>query len=176
MAGLDRSTNFRKEDLSGVTLFLWAKTMIKKTYYEKLKDPKWQKKRLEAMQRKEFCCELCGDNETTLNVHHKEYFKNYEPWEYELDQLAVLCESCHESYHDSLDALKWVCSYAPVDGPGNRNELAFLIAGYLNIGYEEILSISNIKKHLSNKELHDIGTQAYDYYFSDLAKHRKAKK
>jgi hypothetical protein len=149
--------------------------MAKKTYYEKLKDPRWQKKRLEAMQRKEFCCELCGDNETTLNVHHKEYFKDYEPWEYELDQLAVLCESCHEIHHDNVDILKLVCSYAPIDGPGNREELAFLIGGYLKFSYEGMLAFSGIDEHKSNKELHDLGSQVNFYYFSDLNKNRKSK-
>lgn len=45
----------------------------KSSYSEKLKDPRWQKKRLEVMESNEFCCEMCGDNESTLHVHHKEY-------------------------------------------------------------------------------------------------------
>lgn len=116
--------------------------MAKKSYYEKLKDPRWQKKRLEVMEYNDFSCELCGDNESTLNVHHKEYFKGHEPWDYEIKQLACLCENCHEASHEEVDLLKWVCSYAYLDGPANRIELAYLLAGYIGISYEDILTFS----------------------------------
>ncbi len=39
-------------------------------YSEKLKDPRWQKKRLEIFQRDEFHCQQCGDGENTLCVHY----------------------------------------------------------------------------------------------------------
>lgn len=115
----------------------------KVSYYEKLKDPRWQKMRLAVMEANEFHCEICMDGESTLHVHHKEYFKGREPWEYEISQLACICESCHESQHDKDDLLRTVCSYAPLDGPGNRNELAMLIAGHLNLGYQETLKASD---------------------------------
>lgn len=134
--------------------------MAKKTYYEKLKDPQWQKKRLEVMQANDFCCEVCGDNEATLNVHHKEYFKGHEPWEYEINQLACLCESCHECQHDEFDLLKWVCSYALLDGPLNREELAFLLAGYMNIDYEGVLSISCLVDNDSRRSVYELGVSA----------------
>ncbi len=63
-------------------------------YSEKLKDPRWQRKRLEVMQRDDFTCLVCGDKSTTLNVHHKQYSGN--PWDAALDQLETLCEVCHE--------------------------------------------------------------------------------
>lgn len=71
-----------------------AKT--KKTYYEKLRDPRWQRKRLEIMQREHFSCERCGSDGDTLNVHHSYYEKGHDPWEYPSDSLHCLCESCHE--------------------------------------------------------------------------------
>jgi hypothetical protein len=116
--------------------------MNKKTYYEKLKDPRWQKKRLEVMQKNDFNCEICGDGESTLNVHHKEYLKDLEPWEYNIYQLACICQSCHEEQHNQFDLLKWVCSYARLDGPQNRTELAYLLAGYIGMPYEGVLSVS----------------------------------
>jgi len=67
------------------------------TYQEKLKDPRWQKKRLEIMERDEFRCQYCGDDESTLNVHHYYYEKNKEPWDYNNDDLTTLCEDCHDS-------------------------------------------------------------------------------
>lgn len=67
------------------------------TYLEKLKSPRWQKKRLEILQRDEFTCQQCLDKETTLHIHHFAYKKNYEPWDYEDDMLITLCENCHEA-------------------------------------------------------------------------------
>ena len=66
-----------------------------KSYSDKLKDPRWQKRRAEICQRDEWKCKLCGDNYETLHVHHKRYIKGNEPWEYEDDDLVTLCESCH---------------------------------------------------------------------------------
>lgn len=113
--------------------------MAKQSYSEKLKDPRWQKKRLEVMKANDFCCEICGDGESTLHVHHKEYFKNREPWDYDNKQLSVICEECHDNLHSQPDLLRMVCSFAPLDGPCNREELAFVIAGHLGIEYEKLL-------------------------------------
>jgi hypothetical protein len=65
-----------------------------KTYSQKLKDPRWQRKRLEIMGRDRFTCTLCGDDKNTLNVHHWEY--NGDPWEAGDDNLCTVCVSCHE--------------------------------------------------------------------------------
>jgi hypothetical protein len=100
-----------------------------KTYWEKLKDPRWQKKRLEALQASDFACEVCYNDEQTLHVHHKEYFKGREPWDYEVSQLAVLCEVCHAEQHESDDPLKVVCSFLPLDGPYSRSNVAAFVAG-----------------------------------------------
>ena len=47
--------------------------MARKSYYEKLLDPRWQKKRLEILNRDEFKCRSCGDDKSTLHVHHGYY-------------------------------------------------------------------------------------------------------
>lgn len=82
--------------------------MAVKTYSDKLKDPRWQKKRLEIFKRDKFTCKACGDNETTLNVHHKEY-SNGEPWEIENKLLITLCEHCHSEIEilDSKKDINW---------------------------------------------------------------------
>ena len=64
-----------------------------KTYSEKLKDPRWQRKRLEIMSRDYFACTECGDHKSTLNVHHWRYKKD--PWEADDNDLTTLCERCH---------------------------------------------------------------------------------
>lgn len=75
--------------------------MKKDKFFEKYKNPRWQKRRLEKMQEAGFMCEECGDNESTLNVHHKYYIQGNEPWEYDDLSLVVYCESCHNSEHES---------------------------------------------------------------------------
>jgi hypothetical protein len=62
-------------------------------YAQKLKDPRWQRLRLKAMERDGFKCMCCGATDKTLNVNHLEYVG--EPWECDLDKLETLCEPCH---------------------------------------------------------------------------------
>ena len=65
------------------------------TYSEKLKHPKWQKKRLEILQRDDFKCQLCKCEDKTLHIHHLTY-DNVDPWEYDEIYLITLCHNCHE--------------------------------------------------------------------------------
>ena len=72
----------------------------KAAYFELLKDPRWQKMRLEIMERDDWCCQLCYDSEATLNVHHAFYEWGRSPWEYNTATLHTVCESCHERAND----------------------------------------------------------------------------
>ena len=65
------------------------------TYQEKLKDPRWQKKRLEILQRDMWCCQICNNENDTLNIHHFQYRKGLEPWDYKDSDLLTVCEPCH---------------------------------------------------------------------------------
>lgn len=67
-----------------------------KSYYELLRDPRWQRKRLEVMERAGFTCEECDKGDETLNVHHSFYEKNRDPWDYPDRSLHCLCEKCHD--------------------------------------------------------------------------------
>lgn len=76
------------------------------TYSEKLRNPQWQKKRLEILSRDKFTCQLCTDKENELQVHHKVYKDGCEPWEYEDDNFITLCKDCHskiEGVYQSMD-------------------------------------------------------------------------
>lgn len=64
-------------------------------YSEQLKDPRWQKKRLDILSRDSFTCLLCSDKDTTLHIHHIEYLPGRQPWEYEDDNFQTLCKHCH---------------------------------------------------------------------------------
>lgn len=68
----------------------------KLSYAEMLKDPRWQKRKTEILNRENFTCQLCGDTKNTLHVHHKYYLDNHKPWEYNNDALVSLCEHCHQ--------------------------------------------------------------------------------
>lgn len=72
---------------------------MNKTYQEKLRDPRWQRKRLEKMDDENWSCELCGDGTTELHVHHLFYDQEREPWQYALDQLRCICSDCHTLSH-----------------------------------------------------------------------------
>lgn len=75
-----------------------------KTYSEKLKDPRWQRKRLEVMERDGFECSQCGDSGTTLAVHHTYYITGRNPWEYPIWSLQTLCENCHKDNHSDKES------------------------------------------------------------------------
>ena len=68
-------------------------------YSELLKDPRWQKRRLETLERDNWKCLICNDKESTLHVHHKWYVKGLKPWEYRETCLITLCDSCHKFEH-----------------------------------------------------------------------------
>lgn len=71
------------------------------TYADKLRDPRWQKKRLEILQRDNFTCQHCHSTENQLHIHHVAYFKK-EPWEIDDKLLITLCEYCHEFEQESV--------------------------------------------------------------------------
>lgn len=71
------------------------RAMMAKSYTEKLKDPRWQKRRLEVLEAAGWACSECGVSDKTLHVHHGCYRKWADPWDYEDEQLHVLCVDCH---------------------------------------------------------------------------------
>lgn len=68
---------------------------MKKPYIELLKDPRWQKKRLEIFERDKWTCTECLSKDHTLHVHHLRYEYGKMPWEAIDDDLTTLCEGCH---------------------------------------------------------------------------------
>jgi 5-methylcytosine-specific restriction endonuclease McrA len=96
-------------------------------YADKLKDPRWQRKRLEVFERDNFTCRACGDDFNTLNVHHLHYYAGCEPWDYGLGDLITLCENCHKFETETRRSLEQdliqtikACGWLAVD----INELA----------------------------------------------------
>lgn len=67
-------------------------------YWEQLKDPRWQEKRLGILDRAKFRCESCDEKPEgeSLEIHHKYYEKGLMAWDYPDCSLACLCAFCHQ--------------------------------------------------------------------------------
>lgn len=72
-------------------------------YSDQLRDPRWQRKRLEIMQRDGFKCRRCKTDSEPLHVHHCFYKKGEPPWSYPSQSLITLCDSCHKLQHEIGD-------------------------------------------------------------------------
>ena len=68
-----------------------------KAYIEKLRDPRWQKLRLQKLEAAGWACQWCGSTGKNLQIEHGYYARGLEPWEYPPESLWVLCGDCHES-------------------------------------------------------------------------------
>jgi hypothetical protein len=85
----------------------------KKSYWELLKDPRWQRRRLEILSKAGFRCESCGSETETLNVHHVNYRREAKPWEYVDCELQCLCETCHQLVTVAILHLREGLRYLP---------------------------------------------------------------
>lgn len=111
-----------------------------KTYSEKLRDPRWQKKRLEVMERDGFACVNCCTKVKTLNVHHWYYRKSAEPWDYPDMSLACLCDECHTQIEGLKTQLLFAIGKYSIYTRAN-NENAIDLICWL-IGYAKGLSLN----------------------------------
>ena len=72
------------------------KTKGQRDYMERLRDPRWQKMRLEILDRAGWRCEDCGTGSVNLQIHHGFYERGLQAWEYPGEALYCLCDHCHE--------------------------------------------------------------------------------
>jgi transposase len=68
------------------------------TYSQKLRDPRWQVRRVQVLNRDNFTCCDCGKKDGPMHVHHHYYAKGG-PWETDESFLSSLCPSCHALRH-----------------------------------------------------------------------------
>jgi len=92
------------------------------TYGDLLKDPRWQRKRLEIFQRDDFACQHCGAKHKTLNIHHTKYVGEY-PWQTPDKYLLTLCEDSHKIETN----LKWCDIIQALDNAGVTRTVVFKI-------------------------------------------------
>lgn len=76
--------------------FFYNDMTPKEIYAERLKDPRWQRKRLEILSRDQFRCRKCGATDKTLHVHHLRYHAWFNPWDEDNGFLMTLCSDCHK--------------------------------------------------------------------------------
>ncbi len=88
------------------------------TYSDKLRDPRWQRKRLEIFQRDNWTCLSCHGKDAELNVHHVVYRK-IDPWAYPDYLYQTLCSDCHEKRQEltdkAVDALRMAIMNVPTE-------------------------------------------------------------
>lgn len=80
-------------------------------YKAQLKHPKWQKKRLEIMQRDGFKCRICKSEEKQLQVHHLYYLPNTKIWEYDNEGMVTVCNEHHEQLTKDLPKLAGIIAF-----------------------------------------------------------------
>lgn len=107
-------------------------------YAEKLRDPRWQKLRLEVLQRDEFACTMCGDGASTLMVHHGYYIAGRDPWEYPLECFHTCCEACHHSADATREELKVAIGSMPLEAQWHVQLFLSELSGF---GYGDVLCI-----------------------------------
>ena len=115
-------------------------------YSEKLKDPRWQKKRLQILERDDWTCQICHDTESTLVVHHRMYLPDTEPWDYPDELLVTLCEDCHEAER--------------AERPGNEQDLLSMLRGHFFA--EDIHSLAQGFLLMEPLHSHEVVASAYE--------------
>lgn len=102
------------------------------TYSAQLRDPRWQRRRLEALNAADWQCRHCHSDRRTLHVHHLAY-RSVPPWEYEPSELEVLCDICHRKAHGFLLGKDRFLPSRPYTRPEIKKELGGAIKGFLPV-------------------------------------------
>jgi len=81
-----------------------------KTYSDKLREVKWQQKRLSILLRDGWKCRDCGNPnpELGLEVHHCYYLAGVHPGDHPDEAMLSLCHPCHQIRQPREQALHLV--------------------------------------------------------------------
>ena len=72
----------------------------RKEYYSRLlEDKRWKEFRLKVLSERGNKCECCGGTDV-LQIHHTFYIRGKMPWEYDINDMRVLCKKCHQRIHN----------------------------------------------------------------------------
>lgn len=85
------------------------------TDYEKLlKDERWADFRAKVLFERGDKCEVCRKSNVVCQIHHNVYRYGLKPWQYEPEDVTVLCEQCHSDYHKFIEILRKELMSIPV--------------------------------------------------------------
>lgn len=114
---------------------------VKKTYAEKLLDPRWQCRSAAMIRNRGERCQECGqtreESGDRLETHHVIYLRGVEPWEYPDELLRVVCHTCHldrqvEDEEAMVEFARYLCSRHWYDVRAITKRLRVLNAGGKN--------------------------------------------
>ena len=136
----------------GLSRLVFNSTTTQMEYSEKLKDPRWQKIRLQVFERDTWDCQHCFRGDLTLHVHHLYYQRGKEPWEYPLEAFKTLCEDCHEAETKNRPAAERMLLDAIRRQGFSHKDVLEMAAGFAvmpMVHIEEVVALS-IKDSLTN--------------------------
>lgn len=68
-------------------------------YSNQLNDERWKAFRWFVMKVRGSACEICKATKN-LQVHHIKYTKGARAWEYNVNEVMVVCKDCHKKLHN----------------------------------------------------------------------------
>lgn len=78
----------------------------KSSYADKLRDPRWENRRMWFVRKHGAWCRSCKRKGIEFQVHHKVYRKGVEPWDHTDDEMILLCRGCHLEWHQALQEFR----------------------------------------------------------------------
>lgn len=121
--------------------------MKRKTYYEQLQDPRWQKKAAQIKEDRGWKCEICNDDTKQLSVHHTFYNRDTLIWDYPDWSLKCLCKSCHGEAQSEMESAHEFIA---------KHDFFFFLASLSNLSDEE----ASILNRLLVSIVFDCGSRA----------------
>ena len=119
------------------------------SYASQIKDERWTAFAAGIRKQRNFC-ECCRRSGIVLQVHHLFYEFNRNLWDYDGDEVIVLCESCHKDIHEQLKQFrKHVFRY--LNGQSFK-----VLNGALAVGlttYDPLTFCHALAEFVSNKRL-----------------------
>ena len=134
------------------------------TYAEQIKSPKWQKKRLNILDRDKYTCMSCFEEEKTLHVHHLAYHKNKSIWQYEDNELITLCEDCHKTISNDFDQIKSIIQRNLTNTEESDCYLK-LVKSLDNLPFWDISFITRFLYGISKMKINDVSNRHHNNPF-----------
>jgi len=149
--------------------------MTPNKYSDKLKDPRWAKKRKEILCRDANVCADCYTHNAPMHVHHIYYEYGFQPWEYPDDAYLTLCDKCHEIEHERFRSYVGPSRVMSLKKLGFRAKdyetLCFsyvgIVAGFFDTKHAIDMCLKNIRRrrehhnHIINLRRNEIGLEQY---------------